>query len=94
MLFNLRDFSWQFDYRGQQLQNLKILVCQTCLDQPQEQLRPLALPPDPVPVQNARPEPYTLDETSYRVTQADEPRVTEDGDPRIIQPDGDDMDLT
>jgi len=34
------------------------LVCKSCLDVPQEQLRTIILPPDPVPISNPRPENY------------------------------------
>lgn len=47
---------WQFDFRGLQLQNLRILVCtDTCNDDPQPQLRPIIIGPDPVPIVDARP---------------------------------------
>jgi hypothetical protein len=60
--FNLENLRWQFDYRANELVNLRILVCDTCMDVPQDQLRPKATPPDPVPVSNPRPENYTLDD--------------------------------
>lgn len=61
-LYNLRDLVWQEQYVGPRLQNLGILVCkQGCLDKPQEQLRTIVLPPDPVPLKNARPENYVSD---------------------------------
>jgi len=47
------------------LQNLRILVCNRCLDIPQEQLRAIVLPPDPQPIINARPELYAEDSTDY-----------------------------
>jgi hypothetical protein len=47
--------AWQFDYRGLQLQNLRVLVCQICLDKPQPQLKPIIIGPDPVPVKDPRP---------------------------------------
>lgn len=53
--------SWQFDYRGPQLQNLKILVCRRCRDVPADQLRPIIIPPDPLPVAQPRPENYAQD---------------------------------
>jgi hypothetical protein len=62
-LYNLCDLSWQHDWRGSSLQNLKLLVCRTCLDQPSPFYRSLTLPPDPTPLMNARPEPYAIDET-------------------------------
>ena len=54
--YNRTDLSWQFDWRGSQLQNLRILVCDRCLDVPQEQLRSYSPPPDPIPVRNPRPD--------------------------------------
>jgi hypothetical protein len=55
--------SWQHDWRGFQLQNLRILACPNgCLDTPQEQLRTIVLPADPPAILNARPEPYSIDE--------------------------------
>lgn len=52
---------WQFQWAGPRLQNLQILVCCECLDVPQEQLRTIILPPDPIPIENPRPENYTSD---------------------------------
>lgn len=63
--YNFIDLKWQYDWRGATLQNLRILVCDTCYDTPQEQLRSIILPPDPVPIINARPENYQADETDY-----------------------------
>src|SRR5215475_13454291 len=56
--FNHDELQWQFQWAGPRLQNLRILVCRSCLDIPQEQLRTIVLPPDPVPIQNPRPEDY------------------------------------
>lgn len=39
---------------------MRILVCQSCYDKPQEQLRTVILPPDPVPIMNPRPEDYVI----------------------------------
>ena len=66
---NQKDLRWQFDYRGPNLQNLRILVCQYCLDIPQPQLKPRIIPPDPMPVLNARPENFSVDEQNWMVTQ-------------------------
>ncbi len=55
-VYNLKDLVWQYDWRGSELTNIKIRVCtRTCLDLPYEGRRPLKLPPDPVPVREARP---------------------------------------
>lgn len=59
-LYRLSDLTWQFDFRGQRLENLRILVCNRCLDVPQEQFRPVVVPPDPVPTRNPRPDQYRL----------------------------------
>ena len=57
-MFNWQDLSWQWDWAGEKLINLKILVCDDCYDVPQEQLRARILTPDPLPIINARPEPF------------------------------------
>lgn len=58
-LYNLDVLQWQYDWRqGPRLQNIRIKVCQTCLDVPQENGRTIVLPPDPVPVTYPLPEDY------------------------------------
>lgn len=57
-LYNHDQLRWQYEWRGISLQNIRILVCETCQDKPQDQLRVIILPPDPVPILNARPENY------------------------------------
>ena len=65
-LFTHSTLRFQFDWRGERLQNLRILVCDSgCYDEPQEQLRARILSPDPLPIFNARPEPFTLTGFSY-----------------------------
>lgn len=49
---------WQYDWRGNQLQNLRLLVCAPCEDVPNEQQRPIIIGPDPVPVRDPRPDHY------------------------------------
>lgn len=57
-IYNHDALQWQYQWVGPRLQNLYRLVCKSCLDIPQEQLKLIVLPPDPVPIQNARPENY------------------------------------
>ena len=57
---------FQYQWAGPKLQNLRILVCRSCLDLPNEQLRTIVLPPDPVPIQNPRPEVSTAIYASLR----------------------------
>lgn len=82
--FNLKDLNWQFAYNGSvSPQNLMILVCQrgTCNDELNPQDTPNILPPDPVPVYNARPENYVLDESSWLGTQDGDSIITQSDQP-------------
>ncbi len=81
-ILNHNKLSWQFEWAGTRLTNLGILVCNTCLDEPQRQLGTIILPPDPMPIMNARPEQYALDEQPVSA------RYTEDGRVRIIEEHG------
>jgi hypothetical protein len=101
-LYNHIRLSWQFDYAGAGLINKRILVCDTCNDVPQSQLRNIILPADPVPVQNARIQAYSWAETTQRTTSGQDTtdfwtgipvpgndvRITEDDNVRVIQQTG------
>jgi hypothetical protein len=63
------DLRWQFDWRGASLMNTRVLVCRTCEDKPQEQLRTIVIPADPVPIMNPRVQDYVAASTDYRTTQ-------------------------
>ena len=78
--FNLKNLVWQYAYMGSMTpQNTGFLVCtEGCLDPRNPQDAPLILPPDPMPVFNARPENYTVDEASWLLTQDGEIITTED----------------
>lgn len=54
--YNHDQLQWQYQWQGPRLHNIRELVCEDCYDKPQEQLRLLVLPADPVPIENARPE--------------------------------------
>jgi len=62
------NLKWQYDWRGASLQNLKFLVCDTCYDVPQEQLRAIVVPADPTPIMNARVQDFIVAETNTRGT--------------------------
>lgn len=66
--YNHVDLKWQHDWAGASLINKRMLVCETCYDEPQQQLRAIALPADPVPIVNPRTEPFLYDETNTRQT--------------------------
>ena len=99
------DLQWQYEYAGTGLVNRHFLVCHSCLDVPQNQLRAIVLPPDPVPISNPRVPDWVAMETDFRQTigptlvdpwtlteqQTGDRRVTEDEQPRVVQQNGDDM---
>ena len=64
--YNHDRLRWQYDWAGASIINKRILVCDICYDNPQEQLRAIVLPADPVPVMNPRVEPYAWDEIDRR----------------------------
>lgn len=75
---NQADLCWQMEWAGTGLINTRILVFPDELDIPQRQLGTLVLPPDPLPIMNARPEQYAIDEqpVSTRYTLDGRVRVT------------------
>jgi len=95
------NLEWQFDWAGASLINKRILVCDPCLDTPQQQLRTIVLPADPPVIMNARPEYFIQAETNYRQTlnntvnlktgipvPGGDTRITEADDPRVTQQTG------
>jgi hypothetical protein len=57
---------WQFDWRGTSLQNIRLLVCNSCTDEAQQQLRAIVIPADPVPIVNPRVQDFVTAETNNR----------------------------
>jgi hypothetical protein len=106
--YNWVDLKWQYDWRGPTLANIRILVCNRCYDVPQENLRAIVLPADPVPIINARPEQFDESRSNYRSLSAPtvlDPktgipipnktlRITEDNQNRAINPFGIPVGLT
>lgn len=68
LTYNHVNLQWQYDWRGASLQNLRILVCDSCLDTPQQQLRSIVVPADPVPIMNPRTQDWAVAETNTRAT--------------------------
>ena len=62
------DLRWQFDWRGTSLQNIRLLVCSSCTDEAQQQLRAIVIPADPVPIVNPRIQDFVTAETNNRTT--------------------------
>ncbi len=100
--YNHVDLRWQMDYAGAGLVNKRLLVCRTCQDEPQAQLRAFAIPADPVPIVNPRPEGFLNASTDLRATSGldgvdartgipvpgGDTRVTQDDDARVTQQTG------
>lgn len=101
-LYNRTDLQWQFDWAGASLINRRILVCDRCNDDQQQQLRAIVLPADPVPIVNPRPQDYVTASSNVRLTSAlsstdpttgipvpaGEPRATQDSKTRSTQQTG------
>lgn len=97
VIYNHTDLHWQHDWAGISLINKRMLVCNRCTDEPQQQMRTIILPADPVPVQNPRSFNYLKANTDYRTTSGQDTvdfftgipipgqtiRVTSDNDPRV-----------
>jgi len=100
--YNHADLSWQMDYAGVSLINKRILVCQRCLDVPQNQLRAIVIPADPVPISNPRvPDfvaassdirmtsgPTTIDQRTGLPIVSGSIRITEDFNTRVLMQTG------
>lgn len=97
--YNHAALTWQYDWAGASLINKRILVCSTCLDTPQEQLRAIVVPSDPVPIANPRVEFFVDYESNTRLTNqtpttdpttgipvpAGQTRITQDDSTRSTQ---------
>jgi len=79
--YNHVDLKWQYDWAGASLINKRILVCNTCYDEPQQQLRAIIIPADPVPIVNPRVEPYAWDEIDRRQVSGNNTVNTQTGIP-------------
>ena len=105
--YNHVDLSWQYDWRGATMQNVRILVCNDCMDTPQEQQRAIVVPADPVPIIQPRVQDFVQAETDYQTIssiptidpttgipiQGTTTLVTEDGQNLLTQPIGIPADL-
>lgn len=98
--YNHVNLRWQYDWAGASLINKRILVCNTCYDTPQSQLRAIIIPADPVPIVNPRVEPYAWDEidrrqvSGYNTTSQSTGIPVQQGDTRVTTIDDDVPDQT
>ncbi len=81
MIWNVNKLTWQYSYNGSTSpQNTRFLVCPKHIDPLNPQDMPFILAPDPLPIYNARPFPYALDEASWLLTQDLEVITTQGGE--------------
>ena len=102
MWYNSGTLNWQFDWRGATLQNTRILVCNICNDDQQQQLRAIVIPADPVPIMNPRVQDFVAASSNQRTTSGqnttdfftgipipgDVVRTTENNNVRVTQQTG------
>lgn len=100
--YNHFQLKWQYDWAGASLINKRILVCDRCYDEPQEQLRAIVIPADPVPIINPRVQDFVTAETNNRFTSGQntvnaqtgipviggDNRITQDSNDRVTQQTG------
>lgn len=100
--YNHVDLRWQFDWAGASLINKRLLVCGSCYDEPQQQLRAIVIPPDPMPIVNPRIQNFVTAETNTRATSGQntvdpitnipvingDTRITQDDKVRVTQQTG------
>lgn len=100
--YNHVNLKWQYDWAGASLINKRILVCETCYDNPQEQLRAIIIPADPMPIINPRVQDFANSEQNTRVTSGQnttdpttgipipggDNRITQNDDVRVTQQTG------
>ena len=101
-LYNHFALKFQYEYAGAGLYNTQMLVCGRCYDTPQEQLRSINVPADPLPIMNPRTQNYEQSEMDYRQVSGDNAtdentgipvpggdlRITEDDGQRVTQETG------
>ena len=66
--YNHHTLQFQHEWAGASLVSRQKLVCRSCLDTPQQQLRAIILPADPVPIWQPRPEDFVTAESNVRAT--------------------------
>jgi hypothetical protein len=90
-IFTHSTLQFQMDYAGAGLVNKNLLVCHRCMDRPQDQLRAIVIPADPIPIRNPRPANFEKQRVDKRITQTKDQRITQERLNRIVQKNGDDM---
>lgn len=71
--WNANQLTWQYAWGGVQLYNIRVLVCPLCYDIPNEQLRTIILPPDPLPLKNPRVPYFAYNEQTVLLAESGAP---------------------
>lgn len=74
--WNRKSLLNQTQWRGNQVLPIYVWCCPRCLDQLQPQLRPVILPPDPVPLVNPRNENFAADNVGVGINELGPPQGT------------------
>jgi len=82
---NLVDLRFQFDWAGSSMVNRQMRVCIRCYDTPQEQLRAIVIPADPVPVTQPRLEYFLNDPIVGIPVYGRRKRLTQQNNTRVTQ---------
>jgi hypothetical protein len=83
-LYNLKDLSWQIQWDATQRYNTRFLVCKSCYDTPQDQLRTVIPPADPVAIKDARPEFFEQAEVDFWTVEGGDHVLMENSDNLIV----------
>lgn len=83
-LYNLKDLRWQVQWNGTTQYNTRFLVCKSCYDEPQPQLRTVIPPADPVAIKDARPEFFKESEVDYWTVEGGAHVLAENSDANIV----------
>jgi hypothetical protein len=74
-LYNHRDLKWDVQMAGTMTRRTGWLVCPTCWDMPNPTLQAKKLPPDPVPILNARSESKVPEDELLHVPDYVPPKI-------------------
>lgn len=63
--YQLVELRFQYQWAGWTLRNTQFRKCRICTDVPQQQLRSIVLPADPLPVRQPRPDLNYFDDNAF-----------------------------
>ena len=84
--FNLIDLKYQHEWRGPRLMNIRLRVCNKCMDVPFIFAKPIIYPPDPVPVRDPRPQNFEIPDNGSPAPNELPWPVQQSGPPAVGRP--------